>query len=472
MTHFSLVDPTGSQPVADGTESISRKDLLTRAEAISRRLTDAGLAHANIVIALDAGLGSLATLVAVIEGGFKAALMLKPQGDKPIEWPAFCHAAIVPNKAGAPLDDLQIIPLKPLPEAGSVMPEPRIWLHSSGTTGKPKWILHDTGTLLDNGRACVERLTLNDSDKVMIPVAIHHAFGLGAGLLPSLLAGASVRLVTPGNPLMAFQAQRSYEPSVIFMTPGQIRSILALGRKAGMTRLVVTAGDRLQPDEAALFEAEHGPLVSLYGSSEMGAITAGKPSDPVELRHVTAGPPMRGVSLAIDTDTPADPAADGAVPMRIIHKNGFLGYTDPDTGAMLTPAPEVWATGDLVKLHDGPDGEDRVEILGRADFAVNRDGLLVHLGQIEGCLARAPGVAMAGVAAAGRTRRGIGLQAFCALTRNADTTADDILAFCRDALPPRAVPDHVEILGELPSLPSGKVDRQALAKLAQQLVEQ
>ncbi len=471
MALFDLLDPANERPLSDAAESVSRAELSQRAEAIAARLRDEGVDGRRLCLPLDSGLGSLATLVAVLEHGGRAALMARPAAGAAPAWPGFCDVLVLPPEPGAPIEDLRIERLPGGgPEDAAVGTERRIWLHSSGTTGKPKWILHDSATLIANARACVDRLGLEAGDRVMIPVPIHHMFGLGAGLLPSLLAGAAIKLVARGNPLVVFQAQRSFDPTVMFMVPSQVRSILALGRKAGRARLVVVAGDRVAPDEAAAFEADHGPLVGLYGSSEYGAITASWTNDPADLRHLTAGPPMGGVELALD---PADatPEAEGALPMKIVHANGFMGYTDPDTGAMITPAPRVWATGDLVKLHDGPDGAPRVEVMGRADHAVNRDGLLVHLGQIEGCLSRAPGVALPAVVAAGKSRRGTGILAFCALTRAGITTAEDILEHCRASLPSRAVPDRLEIVPELPMLPSGKVDRRKLSDLAQHLAE-
>jgi acyl-coenzyme A synthetase/AMP-(fatty) acid ligase len=257
----------------------------------------------------------------------------------------------------------------------------------------------------------------------------------------------------------------------MFMVPSQVRSILALGRKAGRARVVVVAGDRLLPEEAEAFEADHGTLVGLYGSTETHAMTASGPDDPAAVRQGTAGHPVDGARLALDDAAAEGSEGDGVLPMRVIVANGFAGYADPETGVLIAPAPEIWTPGDLVRLHDGPDGIPRVEVLGRTDHAVKRDGLLVHLGQIESCLARAEGVAVTAVVPAGRSRRGVGLLAFCTLSRPGMLTDEAILAHCREALPARAVPDRVEILSEMPMLASGKVDRRHLAKMAERLVD-
>jgi acyl-coenzyme A synthetase/AMP-(fatty) acid ligase len=454
-----LPDPVFSDPG----QALDRTALAALAGAIAARLDAAGLAGARFCLPLSSTLGSLAALLAVLQTGGSAALL--PRADMaaaetgqtpwPDLAPAFCEAVLLPPDAAPSADSLRIIPL---PGGPRPRHEDRVFLRTSGTTGTPKWVSHTAASLLDNARAVVARMGLSPADRVMIPVPIHHMFGLGAGLLPALLAGATIHLVPRGNPLDFFQAQRGFAPTAIFMVPSQCRSVLTLGRKAGRARVVVVAGDRLSPDEAAAFETDHGTLVALYGSTELGAITASAPDDPAALRHATAGYPLDGMTLALDPEEPA-PEAEGARPMKVRAAYGLEGYVTPATGSLHEPAPAIWTTGDLIRLHPG----DRIEVMGRSDHAVNRDGLLVHMGQIESCLTRHAGVVQAAVVTAGTTRRGAGLTAFCALARPGLTDPDAILAHARTELPARAVPDHVVILSALPMLASGKVDRRALA---------
>lgn len=455
---------------AAGAGGVSRDDLAAVVDGIIAALDAAGLAGARLCLPLSSSLGSLATLMAVMETGASGALVPMPaEGvEATTDWPAFCEAVLVPPDLGADpgasiaagaAGGLRIIAL---PGGRRPRGEDLIYLRTSGTTGQPKWAAHDTARLLDNGLAVAERLALGPADRVMIPVPIHHMFGLGAGLLPALVSGCRIHLVPRGNPLVFFQAERGLVPSVIFMVPSQCRSVMALGRGSGSARAIVVAGDRLFAEEAQAFEARHGTLVALYGSTEMGAISASSPSDPAPMRHGTAGPLMRGMVLKREADDP-----DELLPFRVQAENGLLGYVDRETGALLAPAPAVWATGDLVRLHEG----ERIEVLGRTDHAVKRDGLLVHMGQIEGCLSQAPGVDQAVVVSAGTSRRGAGLVAFCTLARPGEVAAEAmgeaILAHARASLEARAVPDRVVILDSLPMLASGKADRLALKARAE-----
>lgn len=448
-----ILDPAGpgNSTFSDPGETLKRTEFAARVAAVAAALAD----HApmRICLPLLSDLGSLAALVAALESHHSVALI--PGGDAP-EVPAFASAVLTGAPGGG--FALQMTGTPAVADATD-----RIYLRSSGSTGTPKWAVHGTDRLLfGNGAAVIERLALRADDKVMLPVPIHHMYGLGAGLIPAMTLGASIHLVPRGNPLTVFAAQRAVQPDVMFLVPSQCRSIMALGRVAGQLRLVVVAGDKLGADEAAAFEEKHGLLVNLYGSTELGAITAGRPSDPPALRHPFAGPVLSDFELAVmPTDDPD--AAAGAQVMRIRSEHGLFGYADPATGEIDRPAGEYWTTGDLVRAHDG----GLIEVLGRSDFAVNRDGLLVHMGDIETVISRVPGVAQAAVVSAGMTRRGAGLTAFCAIEDGHDTDDEAVMAACRAALQPRAVPDRLVVMAALPLLPSGKFDRRVLTTEAQ-----
>lgn len=461
MTRLRTLIGSDGPDLSDPHGKMSRADFVQVVRRIREQIEVGEPAGRRFCLPLDSSLGALATLLAVLETDVSAALIPRPVADSPADWPAFCDALILPPDLAAGANTAEIRPL-----SGSDAPsgEDRVYLRTSGTTGVPKWAVHSKDGLIANGQACVARLNLVAEDRVMIPVPLYHMYGLGAALLPSLLVGAAICLVPRGNPLEVLKAQRAFEPTVMFLVPSQCRSLMALNRSAGSARLNVVAGDRLAAYEAAAFEEDHGSIVCLYGTTELGAIAAGRPDDPSDMRQVTAGRPMDGVTMDLSGEPPED-AAEGARPMRVRHPAGFLGYADPSDGHITSPAPEVWATGDLVRLHPG----DYIEVLGRVDHAVKRDGLFVHMGEIEACLTRADGVSQAAVVAAGQTRRGAGLTAFCALERGGASTDEAILQHCREALPPRAVPDKLVILDALPMLASGKVDRRRLAADATEL---
>lgn len=444
-----LLDPGGDpdSTFSDPDETLDRSALRERVSAAAEAL--ASLEPMRLCLPVTSDLSSMVLLIAALESRHS---VIPVPGGEAFDPPPFTAGVVTPDKRGAPFFEFQ-----PSTGARAVDEPDRVYLRTSGSTGDPKWAVHSTERMVRAAAGVIERLELSSDDRVMLPVPLHHSYGLSTALIPSLLAGASVHIVPRGNPLTVFAAQRRFAPTVMFMVPSQCRSMMALGRKPGKVRLAVVAGDKLGADEAAAFEEGFGKIVNLYGSTELNAISAGRPSDPPELRHPFTGPPLAGMELALLPTADPD-AAEGAQVMRVRHQTGLLGYASHASGEMTVDAGEYCTTGDLVRRHD----EDRIEVLGRTDFAVNRDGLLVHISDIETCLSRVAGVAQAVVVIAGTTRRGAGLHALCMVEEDAQIAPEDILAACSTVLPPRAIPDSLEIAPELPLLPSGKFDRRAL----------
>ncbi|KKL04899.1 hypothetical protein LCGC14_2611460 [marine sediment metagenome] len=254
----TLLSDRPDMGLADRTRQVSPAALAGLVAALQDRLGREGLTGARLCLPLDSSLGALAVLLAVLGSRASAALIPRPGAAETPDWPGFCQAVLLPPDLPAEGDfDLvavagsaELIRLKGATDADQG--QDRVYLRTSGTTGTPKWAVHETASLLDNARACVTRLELSQQDRVMIPVPIHHMYGLGAALLPSLLAGASIALVPRGNPLEIFRAQRAVDPTAVFLVPSQCRSIMALNRGIVPRRLTVLAGDKLAPDEALL----------------------------------------------------------------------------------------------------------------------------------------------------------------------------------------------------------------------------
>lgn len=348
-------------------------------------------------------------------------------------------------------------------------------LRTSGSLGAPKWVLHSYARLLDNARAAADRLALMAEDRVLIPVPLAHMYGLGAGFLPALLAGASIELLAGANLLRYLDCERRFRPTLGFLTPSLGATLLRARAGTHGYRAVVMAGDRLSPELQAQAQACYGRVINLYGSTEMGVICAEVASLPPGPPG-RVGPPLIGVTLQIAPPAPADAAESAASPslspaaadqgptgeILCAHPYGFVGYVDDD-GKPIGGAQTGWyATRDLGRLHD--DGS--LEVFGRLDHATKRDGRLVMLAEVERALCQLPGVERAGVVLGTATLRGRSLLAFVSGSAEPDLSPDELLRLCQQRLPSFAVPDQLRVLPALPLLPSGKLDRQALLRLA------
>jgi MoaA/NifB/PqqE/SkfB family radical SAM enzyme len=323
----------------------------------------------------------------------------------------------------------------------------RLAVLSSGTSGESKLIVHDHARLLRQAEACIRRFGLTATDTVILPVPIFHMFGLGAAFLPALIAGAAVDLVDQANLPRFLSHEVASEPNVAFMVPSFAETLLKGRRGDRAYRLTVMAGDRVRESTFSAYEARFGPVVQLYGSSEMGAIASTSPDDPVRRRQHTVGSPLEGVELRLD-------GADGEL-LMCRHENGFLGYAGEDGAPR--PPHEWWSTGDRAVRDDGA-----IRILGRVDDRLKRDGVLVSLRAVEHALEALPEVRSAAAVAGEPGPRGLELVAFCVVTRGAPFEGADLKRSLAMTASRGLVPDRIELIAQMPLLASGKVDRQAL----------
>ncbi|WP_159397257.1 class I adenylate-forming enzyme family protein [Sorangium cellulosum] len=353
---------------------------------------------------------------------------------------------------------------RPLPE-GSPLRRGRLLLRTSGSLDSPKLVVHTHEGLLGNALNAVERLALDVADRVLIPVPLAHMYGLGAGFLPAMSVGASVELLEGANLLRYMERERSFRPTVAFLSPNLCAMLLRPRDALGHYRHVVVAGDKLSPEAFEKAEALFRRVVNLYGSTEMGVICAADARETEGPRATTVGRPLPGVTLHLEPQ-PGSAEGDGSPgDLFCAHPYGFEGYVDSD-GEPLSRAADAqaggYATRDLGRLH--PDG--LLEVLGRGDHAVKRDGRLVMLAEVERALERLAGVERAAVVVAGETRRGRGIVAFCTPRAGVEIEPGGLRRACQGALPAYAVPDEICLLPSLPLLPSGKLDRRALQRAA------
>lgn len=342
---------------------------------------------------------------------------------------------------------------------------PDLYLRTSGSTGVPKLTRMSHQKWLNNAQACVERWRLSGDDRLSVPVPIFHSYGFGAAFLPGLLAGAAMDFGSGGNILRYLEREEKFQPNVAFLTPALCDMFLTVRKTPRPYRLAVTAGDKIKRETMAGFEPRFGPLLNLYGSAEMGAVSSASPDDPAEQRLGTAGYPLAGIELRVEEAGADLEAAEGEQvgALQCRQKNGSAGYLIGGERWRFEPRgdDEWFATGDLAKIR----ADGFVEILGRSGLSVKRDGLLVVFADVEAAVERSAGVQRAVVVASGETRRGPRLVAVCLRREGQDPSPEAVRQGCFERLPRYAVPDKVVIVDALPHLPSGKVDRRAVREL-------
>jgi acyl-coenzyme A synthetase/AMP-(fatty) acid ligase len=153
--------------------------------------------------------------------------------------------------------------------------------------------------------------------------------------------------------------------------------------------------------------------------------------------------------------------------LQVRHAYGFEGYVDLSGQPFVPPRAfdgDWYRTGDLARI--AADGT--LVVLGRCDLSVNRNGVLLPLADVESRMRELSDIEeVAVVATDSESLRGKALLAFCVVNGNSQISAAALRANYAQRAPSFAVPEIVRIVTALPKLQSGKIDRVALAKLAQ-----
>src|SRR5262249_33981299 len=189
-------------------------------------------------------------------------------------------------------------------------------------------------------------------------------------------------------------------------------------------------------------------ILNCYGLSETGAVTCVRLDDPPRERHTTVGRVAPAYEARI---------RDGQLEGKGRHLTpGY--YRRPEETA--EAFDDGWfRTGDLAEIDDG-----YVRIVGRAKEIVHVGGFNVVPAEVEAALLAHPGVANVAVLGVPDERMGEALAAYVSPQPGKDLSPRDLIAFARSRIAGYKVPYAIEILPELPLLPSGKPDRKALSR--------
>ena len=469
-----------SNVLTDGQSTCSYEDISPIFEEVQNAFKNRDISREDC-IALECSntLQDALILLFLLEEGYHFLLLpnsINPSSQSPNssgDLPQFCRYSVKMEDGLGPHNDriirresLQITPNDSYEVGGKQSSDAKLYLRTSGSTGTPKIAVHSHVGLVGNITNCIERLQISSEDRIAIPVPLYHMFGLGAAFLPGVAAGASIDLQKGANIIRYIQREQAFSPNVVFITPVFGETLVKGRRNSRKYRLTVSAGDRFRSKEMfTTYESLFGCLIQLYGSTEMGAISASDPADPIDERSQTVGKPMPGVQLRIERKNSESDRNQDVGELWCNHPYGFEGYID--AGGNSIPLPHLnrgnwWCTRDMGKIRS----DGRMEVMGRCDHSINRDGLLVFFAEGEKKMETIDGIDSAVITSSGEGLRGRNMIAFCVLQEGGELSKSDIRSACFATLPKHAVPDRVEIIPTCPLLPNGKVDRQKLQQVA------
>lgn len=358
-------------------------------------------------------------------------------------------------------------------EAASTETRPEdtiIIVFTSGTTGKPKGVMHSHNALRMM-QTVTEWMSIGPDDRILGHLPLFHVAGVFSSFLPAMIAGGALVQLDQWEPTRALELVSSEGVSVLSGIPTHFIDLLRhpeLGNFDISTLRTGWIGGSTIPAEVVSGASEKlgmDFLLPVYGMTETTSTTTlGRPSDPPETRMAGKGVPLGGYEVAVvdpETRRQLPNGAEGEVAVRgYVVMKGY--YRDEEATAGVLDKDGWFYTGDLGVF----DQDGYLSITGRLSDKFIVGGNNVHPADIEHELLAHPGVRQAHVVARPDDRLGEVAVAFVEPVAGTDVSAADILAYCRERLASFKVPRDVIFVDTWPITPTGKVQRFRLREMA------
>jgi acetyl-CoA synthetase len=356
-------------------------------------------------------------------------------------------------------------------------------LYTSGTTGKPKGIMHTMGGYLTHV-AYTHRYVFDihpDTDVFWCTADVGWVTGHSYIVYGPLSNGATQVMYEgvpnfPANDRL-WEIIERYRVTKFYTAPTAIRTFMKWGahepakHDLSSLKLLGSVGEPINP-EAWMWYQEHigggrCPIVDTWWQTETGGIMISPLPGATTTKPGSATFPLPGVSAELVDDQGRGVERGG----------GYLTLTRPWPGMLrgIWGDPQryhdtYWArfegryfAGDGAKLDD----DGYLWLLGRVDDVMNVSGHRISTTEVESALVSHPSVAEAAVVGATDATTGQAIFAYVILRADAQATADDLRNHVANEIGPIARPKAIFITPDLPKTRSGKIMRRLLRDVAE-----
>ncbi|GGJ13750.1 acetate--CoA ligase [Paenarthrobacter histidinolovorans] len=375
---------------------------------------------------------------------------------------------------------------------------PLFILYTSGTTGKPKGILHTTGGYLTQG-AYTHKAVFDlhpETDVYWCTADVGWVTGHSYVTYAPLVNGATQVMYegTPDSPHQGrwWEIVEKYKVSILYTAPTAIRTFMKWGRDIpdkydlSSIRVLGSVGESINPEAWMWYrdviggnagnngeKKEHpAPIVDTWWQTETGAqmiaplpgVTATKPG--------SAQVPLPGIAVDVVDENGAS-VANGEGGYLVVREpwpsmlRGIWGDPERFKDTYWSRFEDMYFAGDGAKKDE--DGD--VWLLGRVDDVMNVSGHRLSTTEIESALVSHPSVAEAAVVGAADETTGQAVVAFVILRGDAVNNGDETVLELRNhvgkEIGPIAKPKQLLVVPELPKTRSGKIVRRLLKDIAE-----
>jgi long-chain acyl-CoA synthetase len=337
-------------------------------------------------------------------------------------------------------------------------------LYTSGTTARPKGVMHTHISLTGSGTLMCS-LGLGGRDVFLSLTQLAHISALGCVLLPAISSGATVVLIRVFDAAVCLDLIERWRCTYTAVLPAMLRFVVEEQgrnpRDVGSVRVCICGGDTVPVPLQERFQALFGiPVREIYGMTESVPITCIPEG---ALRAGSVGPALEAVDIRVMDLAGGGEAGDGcAGELQVQSPANCVGYWD-DPRATAETFHNGWLrTGDLIRR----DADGFLWFEGRVKQIIIRGGSNISPQEVEEALYHHPGVLEAGVIGMPDPEYGEKVIAFVALREGHQATERELRDFARRRVADYKTPERIFFLSALPKGLTGKVQRRELKEMA------
>lgn len=366
-------------------------------------------------------------------------------------------------------------------------------LYTSGTTGKPKGILHTSGGYLTQVSYTHHNVFDHKAGQDVYWCTADIGWVTGHSyIVYGPLSNRATQVVYEGTPNSPdehrhWQIVEKYGVSIYYTAPTLVRTFMKWGREIpdahdlSSIRVLGSVGEPINPEAWRWYRdvigSNSAPIVDTWWQTETGAIMISPLPGVTVTKPGAAMTPLPGISAKVVDEE------GNQVHLGETEANGYLVldepwpsmlrgiWGDPDryrsTYWERYGAQGWYFAGDGAKL----DADGDLWVLGRVDDVMNVSGHRISTAEVESALVGHHSVAEAAVVGASDDTTGQGIVAFVILTAGAENTGQDLIAELKaevsSEISPIARPREIHIVPELPKTRSGKIMRRLLRDVAE-----
>ena len=437
---------------------------------------------------------SQSKVLIVADGAFQRGKLVALKGiaDQALQRAATVESVLVVKRTGAevkmePGRDLWYHELMALPIANNDCPveevdaeDPLFILYTSGTTGKPKAIVHTHGGYMVGTYTTLKYVfDIHEEDRFWCAADPGWITGHSYIVYGPLLTGTT-SFIYEGAPNFPYpnrwwQMIEKYGINIFYTAPTAIRGLMRFGEAwpnrhdLSSLRILGTVGEPINPEAWKWYHRVIGkdrcPVMDTWWQTETGAFMI-TPMPCVPLKPGSGTRPFPGVIMDIlnEEGKPVGPNEEGFLVIKTPWPSMLRTlYNDPDRYVQQywSKFPGMYLTGDSAKR----DEDGYYWVIGRVDDVIKVSGYRLGTAEIESALVSHPAVAEAAAIGLPHDIKGNAIHAYVILVAGAVKSAElveELRAHVGKEMGPIAKPEHIEIVDSLPKTRSGKIMRRVL----------